>query len=112
MNQDQIDKLIQSIQAFSKCPTCSSQYEAAQIRLLEETANTCLLEMTCRKCGARALGTVLVHEPRMKNVPLALKTRKSAASLNSNQVIEFHQFLKNFDGDFCKLFNSSCRGKD
>ncbi len=104
MNQDQIEKLIASIQAFSKCPTCHAQYEAGQIQLLEETANTCLLEMHCNKCNTTATGTVLIHGSAMATPPV--KNQIARKIISKDQVIEFNQFLKKFDGDFRKLFHS------
>jgi len=104
MNQDQIEKLIASIRAFSKCPTCQAQYEAGQIQLIEETANTCLLEMHCSKCNTKALGTVIIHDSDLSN---SLPSKKFPYSLiNKNKVIEFNQFLQKFDGNFVKLFSS------
>jgi len=109
MTQDQIEKLIQSIQAFSKCPTCDSQYEASEIRLLEETANTCLLEMRCKKCRTKAIGTVLVHEPSINpsfdKHKISSKEKVSKRPLKNDDIIKFNNFLKGFDGDFTKILN-------
>lgn len=110
MTQEQIEKLIQSIQAFSKCPTCDSQYEASEIKLIEETANTCLLEMRCKKCQTKAIGTVLVHEPSINpsfdKHKISPKKKVPKQPLKNDDIIKFNNFLKEFDGDFTKTFNS------
>ena len=106
MTQDQIEKLIASIQAFSKCPTCNAPYEADQIRLVEENANTCLLEMHCLQCHTKALGTVLIQGSAMNQPKVIQKTAKKQI-ISQNQILEFNQSLKKFDGDFQKLFRSS-----
>ena len=110
MTQEQIEKLIQSIQAFSKCPTCNSQYEASEIKLIEENSNTCLLEMRCKKCQTKAIGTVLVHEPSINpsfdRHKINSKRKVSKQPLQNDDIIKFNDFLKEFDGDFTKIFNS------
>ncbi|MFC1686440.1 hypothetical protein ACFLZS_01080 [Patescibacteria group bacterium] len=110
MTQEQIEKLIQSIQAFSKCPTCDSQYEANEIKLVEETANTCLLEMRCKKCRSKAIGTVLVHEPSLNpsfnKQKIEPKKKVSKKQLKNDDIIKFNNFLKDFDGNFNKILNS------
>ena len=109
MTPDQIEKLIQSVQAFSKCPKCNSQYQADQIRIREETHNTCLLEMHCLKCNTKTMGTVLIYEsanaPDSKPRQIKTKNKRLRIPNSQDQVLEFHQFLKKFDGNFRKIFH-------
>ncbi len=107
MTPEQIEKLIQSIQAFSKCPSCNSQYEASQINIVEEAEKTCLLEMRCKKCGSVTAGSVLIHGTKIK--PQAntknQKVKKINKNISKDQVLKFHNFIKKFDGNFKKIFN-------
>ena len=99
-------KSINNLDGLMKCPLCNKKYGQAKILILEEEKNRTTLHVTCESCKISSL--VFISSGKMGIVSLGMLTdltREEAKALFKNeaisadQVIEIHEYLKNFKGE-------------
>ena len=94
-----------NLEHLMKCPVCDRNYNHTRALILEEEVNKTAFHVTCESCKISTI--VLISSNNFGLVSLGILTdldRNEAKRLykndaiSSNQVIELHQFLKEFDG--------------
>lgn len=121
MNSNHLEELIKNIQATIKCPNCGSSYKREEIRFLGQLGQAVLVQLDCYVCKMPVMATIVVSG----NVPRQLKStdniedikeikelqskirqeKQNTESITADEVLDFHQFMKDFKGDFKDLFN-------
>ncbi len=111
MNSYQLQELIKNIQSMMRCPSCGSNYSSEQIHFLGQLDMAALIQLDCQSCGLPVMATIIVSE---KNQPQAkimsdisreeLAGTANRDAVNTDNVVDMHQFLKEFNGDFDQLF--------
>ncbi len=107
-NFDQKKKaeLIRNIQSLMRCPNCGASYNASDISLLGQIDSVWVVHLDCPKCNAPVLSTVIVQEKEGRpTVSSRTKGWGKQSKITSDEVLDFHQFLEKFDGDFEKAIN-------
>jgi uncharacterized Zn finger protein len=110
MDRQQLQELIRSIRALMRCPNCGSSYHTSSIRVLEEADMACLIHLECSRCGMPVLATIVARTERIEQPKIItgikekdLDQRDKLSPLTVDDVLNMHQFLQNFDGDFESL---------
>ena len=85
-------EIIQQIQKDLYCPICGKNYEIGEIRLKGLFDHTLIVQTICSSGHITLFMTAF--NLNLKKIPI-----------NSNDIIELHQTLEQFDGDFQKLWN-------
>ncbi|MCL0091955.1 hypothetical protein M1N59_01680 [Dehalococcoidales bacterium] len=104
---DLIKRLIASI----KCGVCGQHYEVGNIDVLGHHEDLWFLRVFCSACRAQCLvAAVIKKESRLPEVitdltEAELDKFKNAGMLSADEVLDMHHFLKDFDGDFSRLFS-------
>ncbi len=129
MNSYQLEELIKNIQKMIRCPNCGNSYKKENINFLGQLGQAVLVQLNCLNCKMPVMATIVMTpgitsnnslpdissfkelEDLYKNLP-AFSNRKEKMSspelskpISSDEILDFHEFLENFDGDFNKLFN-------
>jgi hypothetical protein len=102
--------LIKKLLASIKCGVCGHRYELDNINVLSHNQDLWFLSAICSACHTRCLIAAIVKEGKAPEVVTDLTEAelgrfKKAGKLNADDVLEMHNFLKNFDGDFSRLFS-------
>jgi transcription elongation factor Elf1 len=96
---------INNLDNLTKCPICNKKYGQSKILVLEEEMNRTTLHVTCGNCKISSL--VFISSGKMGIVSLGILTdltQEEAKKLfkgeeiSSDNVIEAHEYLKNFKG--------------
>jgi hypothetical protein len=96
---------LDNLEHLTKCPLCGKKYQYGNTLLLEETEERTAFHLTCDSCKTAIL--VFLSAGRLGIASVGMITdlcREEAKKLfgqeavTANQVIEVHEFLKNFDG--------------
>ena len=100
---EQLRNLLRQLINDNRCPNCKSKYTENDINIIGSLQNEVFMNATCNKCHSNTLINAVLGGYR--------KIRKHQGlgdtnPITSNEVIEIHQFLENFDGDFKKLFSN------
>ena len=105
MEERSIKKLMTSI----KCVSCGQNYETGNIDVLGNNDDLWFLKVLCSSCHTQSLVAAVVKESYAPEVITDLsetevETFLNTGVVNTDDVLNMHKFLKDFDGDFSCLF--------
>ena len=103
------EKLIKKLMTSIKCSTCAQHYEVYNIDVLGHSEDLWFLKVICSSCHTQCLVAAIVKEDKVTEVITDLNEAElekfvGVALVGVNDVLDMHDFLKNFDGDFSRLF--------
>ena len=106
MNENLIKKLIASI----KCGACGQHYTEDNIEVIEHSEELWFLRVFCSSCHVRCLVAAIIREDEKAEVitdltEAELDKFRDAGVLSADDILDMHGFLKDFDGDFSRLFS-------
>jgi hypothetical protein len=104
------ESLIKRLMASIKCGVCGHRYEVDSINVLSHDQDLWFLSASCLACHTRCLIAAIVSEGKAPEVITDLTEAelvrfRNAGKLTADDVLEMYNFLKNFDGDFSRLFS-------
>ncbi len=108
MDGKQFFELIKNIYTALKCPACGEVYEIEEIQFIGQFDGLFLIQMTCSKCKLPVSVNFYAKEnPKDFLSDLKIMDLKSIPRepISTNEVIDFHSSLKNFDGDLKNILN-------
>jgi len=106
-----VDKsLIKKLLAAIKCSACGQHYEAGNINVLGHQEDLWFLRVFCPTCHTRYLVIAVIKEGEVPEVITDLTEAEfdkfsSMSMVMGDDVLDIHNFLKDFGGDFSQLFN-------
>lgn len=106
MNEEHIKKLLASM----KCGICGQPYAEQNIHVLGHRDELWFLGILCPACRSQSLVAAVIKEGELPEVCAELSddelTRFSQGEVvGGDDVLDMHDFLKEFDGDFSALFS-------
>lgn len=116
MNFEQLRDIIKNIKETVLCASCEANYGGQDIYILSTIADKCVLLVNCRHCHTPMLITASVNGTKNGQSvneieKMKFEHGKSEDIISSDDVLEIHDFLKDFDGDFQKLIVKEKREK-
>jgi len=112
MDKKQFQKFVKSILDVAFCPHCNSAYSENDVQYLGEIDAMSLLRLSCPQCQAPALVSVAFTRDgeQLEGLSVTKKSNrreKAEEAVDYNDVIDTHNFMKGFDGNFENLFHAS-----
>jgi len=124
MNSYQLEELIKNIQAMIKCPSCGNSYKKENINFLGQLGEAVLVQLNCYACKMPVMATIVVSgtnrgAPNLKDLERysqdmpklfsemnnrGIKRGGANEKITSDEIIDMHGFLEDFNGDFEKEF--------
>lgn len=105
MDGKQFFELIKNIYSALKCPACGEVYEIEEIQFVGQFDGLFLMQMVCSKCKLPVSVNFYAREAS-KDIVSDLKISDlkniSEKPITTNEVITFHQGLRDFKGDLKK----------
>ena len=100
---------VRKLMTSAKCSHCGQQYAAGNIEVLGHHEDLWFMSVFCPACRIQYLVAAVVSEETVPEVvtDLTVKERKRfrhGSRLTADEVLDMHGFLKEFDGDFSRLF--------
>ena len=110
MNERFIRKLMSTI----KCGVCGENYETSSIEILGHQDNTWFLNASCPACHSRALVAAILNDDKLLDTvtdlsEAELTTLSETNTISADDILDVHNYLNGFDGDFINLFNQNDR---
>ena len=97
MNHKELYKLLQTVQKNIRCPQCGKEYGFSQIKIRSIMEQIVFLELSCSN-----------HMPVLATVALTknqiFSETKRSKKVTSDDVLATYNVLKDFKGDFEKIF--------
>ena len=105
MEGELIKRLITAI----KCSVCGQPYEAMNVRILGHRDDLWFVSVSCSACGSQGLVAAVIKEGEPLQLVTDLTEReqdkfRDLEAVSADYLLEIHNFLKGFDGDFAHLF--------
>ena len=105
MDRNFIKKLMTSV----KCSVCGQQFEAGNINVLRHEDNVWFLRALCPACHTQCLVVAVTEEGKASKVVTDLTETEldklgDVGAPTLDDMLDMHNFLKAFDGDFSCLF--------
>jgi hypothetical protein len=105
MEESLIKRLIASI----KCGSCGQNYEEDNIEIIEHSDELWFLQVFCSSCHVRCLVAAIIREDAKPTIITDLtqgeiEKFKNQGGIREDDLLDMHNFLKDFDGDFPSLF--------
>jgi C4-type Zn-finger protein len=106
LNESIIKKLISSV----KCTACGQRYAEDDVKILGHQEDLWFLGVSCSVCHTRCLAAAVIREDRAPEVITDLTKAeqekfRDVARLTADEVLDMHNFLKDFGGNFSRLFS-------
>ena len=104
------ENLIKRLMASIKCSVCGQHYEVDNINVLGHSQDLWFLRALCSACHAQCLVAAVIKESEALEVVTDLTEAeldrfRNAGMLTTDDVLDMHNFLKNFNGDFARLLS-------
>ena len=104
------ESLIKKLMTSMKCGACEQHYEVDNIDVLGHEGNLWFLRAFCPVCQAQYLMAAVIKEDRSPMVITDLTGAEldkfsNMGVITANEILDMHTFLKNFRGDFSRLFS-------
>ena len=105
MEESLVKRLIASI----KCGSCGQHYEEDDITVIDHSEELWFLRVFCSSCHVKCLVAAIVNEDEMAEAitdltEVELDKFEGVDGVGADDVLDMHSFLKDFDGDFPRLF--------
>ena len=105
------EKLIKKLITSLKCNSCDRNYEEDSIDIIEHSKELWFLRVFCPSCRTKSLVTAIIKKDEMPEAVTDLTEAelgrfKNMEAVRVDDVLDMHNFLKDFNGDFLCLFHN------
>ena len=114
---DPTEKLVKRLMTTVKCNVCGSHYESDKVDVLGHQEELWFLSITCGHCRSQGLVAALIRDTKSDEPPEVvelstdigeteqLEERQAGKPpVTGDDLLDMHEFLNEFDGDFQALF--------
>ncbi|MGB8263526.1 MAG: hypothetical protein WCF70_06470 [Dehalococcoidales bacterium] len=103
------ERIIKKLMTSVKCTSCGQNYEAHDVIILGSHEDLYFLQVTCSACHSRYMITAAVNDRKNPEIISDLTEEeltkfKNTGAPDTNDVLDMHAYLKDFNGDFSGLF--------
>ncbi len=104
------DQLMRRLIAGMKCGVCGQRYESSNISVLGHRESLWFLNVFCSHCRSYGLIAAVIRGGKAVEVVTDLSEEEYArfsqgSRVGADDVLDIHDFLKSFNGDFIRLFS-------
>lgn len=106
-----LKEVIKHIKRHGKCPECERKYTDTMIDVIGTTGDNAFFYLMCPDCSANLiLQTAVVHKDEDSDYEITEEStftpEEFSEKISSNDILDMHNFLKNFDGDLSNHINT------
>jgi len=106
MDEGFIKRLVATI----KCGVCGQRYEGEHVRILGHYGDLWFLSVYCSACHSQGLVAAVIREGQLPELITDLTEEeydkfREMDVVSEDDLLDIHNFLKEFDGDFSRFFS-------
>ncbi len=111
-------KMMELLAVILHCPVCGNKYGAEQTNIIDSKdvekfeRTTVLVHTDCERCKSSVVFSISMDGQEIFSVGMVTDLTskdaqrfQSAESITVDEIIDFHDFLETFDGDFVRVLN-------
>ena len=96
--------------SLAKCTACGDHYNISDIKVVGHRDDAWFLNVYCTSCHRQSFVIAVIKKDKSLEIVSDLTDAESAgftraAAINSDDMLDLHNFLEDFDGDFIRLFS-------
>ena len=108
MSRKHLQELMKHLQEFHKCPSCSTNYNFEDIKLLGQIDQYCFVQLTCHACSLPVLATLSVGGNGVGRKESDLRRHEESrfaakGAISSGEIAEFHRKLSEWKGGIAQF---------
>ena len=105
-----IEDVIKDLMASMECDVCGERYGLENVDIISHEEDLWFLRVICPACQTQCLVTAIIREDVVPQVITDLTEAeverfRDVGVLTADEVLDTHNFLKDFDGDFSQFFS-------
>lgn len=110
MNFHDLRIIVSQIKKTLKCPKCAAKYIDEDIELIGSLGDEQVyFHAWCGECEAESVINVQVDPQFLYGPMVKLGAAPRMGHVTSNEVLDMHNFLKEFDGNFNQVFDQESK---
>ena len=102
MDTNQIRQIIKSLNIVLRCPRCGKKFSPEEIFLKNSVGSTYFLQLNCSGCQNPVYASITLSGNMVPQItpqkPNTIEPTSKKSPITSDDIIEMHEFLKNFKG--------------
>jgi hypothetical protein len=107
-------EFVRRLIAHIPCAVCQHYYEPDNVRIVDHRNEIWIMAVECDHCGTQGLVFAMIQEGEEPEVVSELTSQERARfrempRVDTDDVLDAHEFLRDFDGDFVGLFEDGAR---
>lgn len=104
MQYSELKEIINHLKKKFPCSTCKKKFLNQDLQVLSTFQNEGILHFNCHNCKNQMLIHVAIVSQNQEKSTFSIET-KNAVQVSPNEILDIHNFLNNFNGDFKELFS-------
>jgi hypothetical protein len=97
--------ILKTLTELMHCPTCGRAYTIEEVQYISQVEGYCLLQVTCKSCKVPVWVNFFVEkDQKVNSLERAIKRSSIETEITHDEIIEFHNVIGKFDGNFKKTF--------
>ena len=99
---------------YYNCPACAKNLESCEVKMLKQAESHLTVEVTCAKCGVTFIVVLAVQyngedpiEDVVEEPSVPSGHHEGAAPISHDEVLDVHDLLRDFKGNFKELLRSN-----
>ena len=106
------ENLLRKLITTIKCSLCGRHYNRGDIKVMSHKEDLWFFSAYCSTCKTRALVAIIVKNGKPPELVTELTEKELSKFVNreavtADEVMDMHNFLKHYSGDFKELFTSN-----
>jgi hypothetical protein len=103
-------ELIRQIVAHVRCAVCGHHFASSDIQVLGRRERVWAMRVNCRECRTKGLLLAVLEGQSARSIytdlePDEWQRFKDKPPISTDDVIEFHQHISSYDGDFSEILD-------
>ncbi len=101
---------------YYNCPACARNLEGCEVRMLKQAESHLTVEVTCARCHVQFIVVLAVQyspedfEDLTADEPVAVSSGEGGSPITPDEVLDVHDLLRDFKGNFKDLLRSKDPG--
>lgn len=108
MNYSDLKEIIKHLKRIVPCNSCKKKFGDEELQVVSTFNNEGLFHLNCKSCSNQLLvHAAIVSKTDTKtnfNVQMQRTDGNIGSTISTNEILDIHNFLNQFNGDFKQLF--------
>ncbi len=102
MDYNELKEITKHLKKTVQCNVCNAKFTDKNIKLLSVMNDEGIFQLTCNHCK----NEIVVHVTINGGEQSEINIKQNNTAISHNDVLDIHNFLQKFTGDFNKLFKN------